>query len=276
MKLAWITDPHFDHCRWEVWERLVGELRQGDADAVVISGDISEGEDVLFQLRRLADRLTIPIHFVLGNHDFYRGGIARTRATIAAASQAHPWLNYLTDSGPVSLSDRVVLVGEDGWGDATLGDFEGSPVRLHDFQWIDDFRQAPIGDWRRILIEQGRQAAERLRDKLHTALASHDCVLVATHVPPFREACWYQGRTTDDWWAPFFVCGQVGEVLREAAKRFPQRRIEVLCGHTHHGGVAKMTERMTVTTAGAEYGQPEIAAWLGVATDGFQGLDGGN
>ena len=44
-------------------------------------------------------------------------------------------------------------------------------------------------------------------------------VIVLTHVPPFREACWYQGHTTDDHWAPFFVCGEVGQacLLRPAS-----------------------------------------------------------
>lgn len=273
MRLAWLTDPHFNHCPLDAWEALMGEIQDGAPDALLISGDISEGEDVLFQLRLLADELAIPIHFVLGNHDFYHGSIDAKRAAVVAGCRRHPLLNYLTDSGPICLNDSVALVGEDGWGDATIGDFEGSPVRLNDFRWIDDFRLAPIGSWKPMLIEQGRQSAARLRGKLVSAMATHASVLVVTHVPPFREACWYLGRTTDDWWAPFFVCGQVGEVLREAIEAHPAGRLEVLCGHTHNGGLARLGDRLNVTTAGAEYGRPEVAAWLTVDATGIRRQD---
>lgn len=47
-------------------------------------------------------------------------------------------------------------------------------------------------------------------------------VIVATHVPPYRESCWYEGKISDDNWAPFFVCGQVGEVLLWYSERKPK------------------------------------------------------
>lgn len=262
MRLAWITDPHLNHCDLANWDRLVGRVRDGGYAAVLISGDISEGEDVVFELRRLADALGLPIHFVLGNHDFYHSSIALARAAVIAASRAHPLLDYLTDSEPLTIADSVALIGEDGWGDATVGDFENSPLRLQDFLMIEDFQTARTTDWKSILIRLGQDASARLREKLEAALATHDRVLVATHVPPFRQACWYQGRTTDDFWAPFFVCGQVGEVLERAAEQHPQKQIEVLCGHTHSGGVARITDNLTVTTAGARYGSPDIAATI--------------
>lgn len=265
MRLAWITDPHFNFCGLDAWDGLVERLRRGGADAVLISGDISEGEDVAFQLRRLADTLVKPIYFVLGNHDFYQSGIVATRTAAAGLGREHPLLHYLTDLPTITLSDQVALIGEDGWGDATVGDFERSPVRLADFLAIDDFRDARTADWKAILQEQGRLSAERLRLKLAAAMATHSRVLVVTHVPPFREACWYEGRTTDDFWAPFFVCGQVGDVLREAAERHPACRLSVLCGHTHNAGVANLGERLSVFTAGAKYGEPDVAGWIEIA-----------
>ncbi len=262
MRLAWITDPHLNHCDLADWDRLVSLVRDGGYSAVLISGDISEGDDVVFQLRRMADVFDLPIHFVLGNHDFYQSSIATARAAVIEASRSHPRLDYLTDSAPLTIADSVALIGEDGWGDATVGDFENSPLRLQDFLLIDDFQAAPTADWKSILIRLGLESSERLKEKLEAALANHDRVLVATHVPPFRQACWYQGRTTDDFWAPFFVCGQVGEVLKRAAEQHPQKRIEVLCGHTHSPGVAWITANLTVTTAGAQYGCPGIAATI--------------
>ncbi len=259
MRLGWISDPHLNHCTLAAWDRLIAQVRASDCDAVVISGDISEGEDVVFQLRRLADAFAVPIHFVLGNHDFYHSSIQRTLGAVRQATAADPRLHYLTDLPPLSLSPGVAMVGEDGWGDATEGDYDRSPVRLNDFRLIDDFWRATPSLWRSILADLGRQAAERLKSKLAAALQSHSCVLVVTHVPPFRQACWYQGKTTDDHWAPFFVCGQCGEALREAAVGHQGAKLEVICGHTHNGGVARIADNLTVVTAGAEYGRPALS-----------------
>ncbi len=260
MRLGWITDPHLNHCSLAAWDRFVAQVRQRDCDAVVISGDISEGEDVMFQLRRMADAFAVPIYFVLGNHDFYFSSLQRTLRSIREGVAADPRLHYLPDLPPVQLAPGVVMIGEDGWGDGTEGDYARSKVRLNDFQLIDDFRQAAPPQWPSMLAELGRQAAMRLSKQLEVALRASQQVLVVTHVPPYREACWYQGRTTDDHWAPFFVCGQTGAVLRQAAQQRPTAKLEVICGHTHHGGVAEIRGNLTVTTAGAEYGDPALAS----------------
>jgi len=267
MRLAWITDPHLNHCALASWDRLVAQVRRCDCNAVVISGDISEGEDVVFQLRRLADAIQLPIHFVLGNHDFYHSSVARTRAAVRKVAAEHPLLNYLSESAPVWLSAGVGLIGADGWGDATVGDYERSTVRLNDFRLIDDFGLAAPRLWRSILVDLGRDSAARLDASLTTAATNGSSLIVATHVPPFRQSCWYQGQTTDDNWAPFFVSGQCGEKLLEAAQRHPEMMIHVICGHTHSGGIARMRDNLTVRTAGAEYGRPEVAGVILVNKD---------
>lgn len=259
MRLGWITDPHLNHCSLPAWDRFVAQVRQSNCEAVVISGDISEGEDVMFQLRRMADAFAVPIYFVLGNHDFYFSSLERTLDAIREGVAADPRLHYLPDLPPVQLAPGIVMIGEDGWGDATEGDYARSMVRLNDFRLIDDFRLAAPLQWPEMLVELGRQAAQRLRSKLEVALRDSEQVLVVTHVPPYREACWYEGRTTDDHWAPFFVCGQTGGVLRQAAQQHRAAKLEVICGHTHHGGIAEIRENLRVTTAGAEYGAPAVA-----------------
>lgn len=260
MRLAWITDPHFNHCPLVAWDRLVDQVRRSGCDCVILSGDISEGDDVVFQLRRFADATERSIHFVLGNHDFYHGSVARTRAAVRAATAEHPLLNYLSESPPIVVADRVAMVGVDGWGDATVGDYEGSTVRLNDFRLIDDFYSADPATWKSLLGDLGRDSADRLRSAVGEVIGKVQRLIVVTHVPPFRQACWYQGHTTDDNWAPFFVSGQCGEVLLEIADAHPDVMIEVLCGHTHSGGSARLRNNLIVSTAGAEYGSPTVAA----------------
>jgi hypothetical protein len=88
--------------------------------------------------------------------------------------------------------------------------------------------------------------------------------LIATHVPPFCESCWYEGKTTDDNWAPFFVCGSVGRVLQQTSQVRPQSMFTVLCGHTHHEGVATMRDNLVVYTGAAEYGSPEVEGTIDI------------
>src|SRR5262249_3953346 len=108
------------------------------------------------------------------------------------------------------------------------------------------------------LNDLGDQEASRLRDPLREALARYPRVIVATHVPPFKEACWHEGKVSNDDWLPHFTCRAVGEVLREAALAHPEKKIRVLCGHTHGDGAAEILPNLKVVTGGAEYGEPRV------------------
>jgi predicted phosphohydrolase len=267
--VVWTTDPHLNHVRETPRERWISEIASHGADGIVISGDISEGDDVVFQLQRIAQSSSVPVYFVLGNHDFYGRSISETRQDVIRASRDSRLLHYLTDLSPIGLAENVFLVGEDGWGDATEGDYEGSTIRLNDFPLIDDFRRARPEGWKQQLQLLGAQSAERLRVKLDALPEDARAVLVITHVPPFRDACWYQGKTTDDNWAPFFVCGQIGRVLQRAGQSRPACQFTVLCGHAHNAGTAQMAANLVVHTGAAQYGYPAINGLVHVQDDGL-------
>jgi 3',5'-cyclic-AMP phosphodiesterase len=46
--------------------------------------------------------------------------------------------------------------------------------------------------------------------------------------------------------------------LAGAMKRWPGRKMTVLCGHTHGSGEAKILPNLNVLTGGAEYGTPVV------------------
>ncbi len=267
MRLVWITDPHLNHVCDSDREQWFEQIASHGHEGIVISGDISTGDDVIYQLELFADRFAVPIYFVLGNHDFYGSSIARVRQDVISAARQQTRLVYLTDCSPIELDPGRYIVGDDGWGDATEGDFENSHVRLQDFRLIDDFLQIQPSDWKRRLQELGRESAQRLEVKLDSLPSRAKDVLLVTHVPPLRESCWYLGRTTDDHWAPFFVCGQIGQMLVRAAAANPHRQFTVLCGHTHHAGVAKIASNLIVYTGAAEYGKPDIEAEIRMDAD---------
>jgi Icc-related predicted phosphoesterase len=269
-RLVWVTDPHLNHVALPAWQRLIDAVRSRQPDALLITGDISEGDDVVFQLRRLAEAVEVPIYFILGNHDFYQSSIARTRGQVIDACREDPRLHYLTDCRPIEVGGGMFLAGDDGWGDATIGDYEHTPIKLNDFDLIEDFSRSDPANWKAMLTEQGAASAERLAEKLRSlAVAAHH-VVILTHVPPFRESCWYEGQTTDDNWAPFFVCGCVGDALLAAAEARPDVKFTVLCGHTHHQGVSQIRDNLIVYTGAAQYGSPEVEGTIQVSADGCE------
>ena len=85
----------------------------------------------------------------------------------------------------------------------------------------------------------GDEAAAHFHALLPEALGRFRRLIVLTHVPPCREACWHVGRVSDDEWLPHFSCGAVGEVLVEAMAAHPGCEMTVLCGHTHSPGESR-------------------------------------
>ncbi len=259
MRLAWATDIHVNMVSDEAAAALGRELAQ--ADVVLLAGDIAEAHSLERYLQLVGG--LVPTYFVLGNHDFYGGSIARVRAAMRERSRAGPPV-WLPAAGVVPLTKTTALVGVDGWGDGRLGDFARSPIELTDWVLIDELRGIDRARRLEKLRALGDEAADALRPLLEEALDGHPEVIVLTHVPPFRESCWHEGEISNDDWLPWFTCRAVGDVLLAAADRHPGRRIAVYCGHTHGGGIARMRDNLIVTTGGAEYGKPVMQGIVNV------------
>jgi predicted phosphohydrolase len=257
-RLAWATDVHLNFLSSAGMDAFCAALAGEEPDAILITGDIAEGPTVEPLLSLVAAELKTPIYFVLGNHDYYRSSIPRVRALVTELSQRSPWLSWLPAAGVVPLGPDVALVGVDGWADGRFGDYPRSPVQLNDYLLIAELagltKAARLAELNRL----GDAEAARLAELLHEALRKHRRVIVATHVPPFKEACWHEGRISSDDWLPHFSCRATGEVLRRAALAHPDRKIRVLCGHTHGAGTAEILPNLKVVTGGAEYGEPRV------------------
>ena len=261
MKLAWATDIHLDHAGESARRKFCQSVKE-QADALVVTGDIAESHILGSALTALATLTERPVYFVLGNHDFYRGSVAGTRRQVGYV--VGEGLVYLSQAGVVELTPTTALVGHDGWADGRLGDLDGSDVILNDFLLIDElkhWRDTHTLDkpaLRRALEALGDEAAGYLKSVLAPAAEQYSKVIVATHIPPFREAAWYQGRPSADDYLPFFSCKAVGDVLLDVAQVASEVQMLVLCGHTHGGGEIQVAENLRVVTGPAEYGRPEI------------------
>jgi predicted MPP superfamily phosphohydrolase len=265
-RVAWLTDLHLNFLAAEERVRFLRHVQEEHPDAVLISGDIGEARDVLHFLSQIEAAWSCPIYFVLGNHDFYFGSIAEVRQRVANLCDDHPRLKYLTQCGVEQLTQSIGLVGHDGWADARLGDYERSLVMLNDYALIAELAGYSKQSRLSVLQAMGQEAAENVREKLQAAAERYRQVFLVTHVPPFREACWHEGRTSDDEWLPHFSCHAVGEAILEVMRSRPDCLLTVLCGHTHGTGETSPLPNVRVFTGGAVYGAPEIQRVFEVGT----------
>jgi 3',5'-cyclic-AMP phosphodiesterase len=257
-RFAWLTDIHLNFLSTERCDEFLAELAALKLDGLLIGGDIAEAHDLAGYLAELDNALAIDIYFVLGNHDFYYGSIGGVRAAVGEFCAARPRLHYLTQCGVERLSGGAGLVGHDGWADGRLGDYEQSVIFMHDYQLIEELAVFGKRDRWQVLQTLGDEAAESIRRTLPAALDRYRQVLLLTHIPPLREACWHEGRLPDDQWAPHFTCKAMGDAILEIMPKYPESQLTVLCGHTHGAGEARPLENVLILTGRAEYGQPTV------------------
>jgi Icc-related predicted phosphoesterase len=133
---------------------------------------------------------------------------------------------------------------------------------MSDFELIEDLR--PGRDYRDYLIklvrDKANQEAATLDYNLSLACKGPDnVIIVVTHVPPYPEASWHEGRMSDSSWLPWFTSLATGKVLDTYAQEYPNKKFIVLTGHSHSPGIVKKYDNLIVYTGRAIYGAPDLA-----------------
>lgn len=259
MKLIWITDPHFDFLHPMGSLRFGEWLAKQDGDAAVLTGDLADGLLLKDLLEFFAVGFGKPIFFVLGNHDYYGSSFEKVKRVARKLHKKVPNLMWLDESGVVELTPEIALVGNGGWYDVRSGAGAESRVIMQDFTLIEDFRGSDIYTIAEKCQKTAKAMADQTRPDLMEAAGKYKHVYFATHVPPFREATWHQGKISDSNWLPWFSNLTMGNVLSDAAFDYPDTKFTVLCGHTHSEGVFDFKDNMTVLTGKAQYKNPQIA-----------------
>lgn len=257
-RVVWLTDIHLNFVSPDDQTLFLEQVARLEPAAVLIGGDIAESHDVAARLRRMAEECSCPIYFVLGNHDFYFGSIREVREQMAVLCQEQPRLVYLTQTEFAELAPGTGLAGHDGWADARLGNYEQSLVMLNDYKLIAELAGYDRRGRQTLLQAMGDEAAAHVRRVLPLALGRYPHVVFLTHVPPFRGACWHEGHISNDEWLPHFACRAAGDAMLEVMAGFPNRRLTVLCGHTHSSGEVRPLENIQVLTGSAKYGLPHV------------------
>lgn len=256
MRIVWCSDVHLDHARGGTIDSFLDDVRSASPDLLLVTGDISVAPRLAEHLAFLASASRV--RFVLGNHDYWGGSIARLREKLAGADVG--WLGVLD---PIELALGACLVGVDGWYDGRAN--EGEEVKtggllMNDWWNIAEYVEGRQVGHRRISRDLADDDTRTLEERLRRAIgAGYRRVIVATHVPPFQEASRYRGRPGPRENIGFFSNVGMGRMLLRVAGEHPEVQLEVLCGHTHDEYEHRAAHNLLVRVAGASYRYPEIA-----------------
>ncbi len=262
MQYAWITDIHLNFIERADRQKFYQEIINTNCDGIFISGDIAEADCLASLLLEMEKEINKPIYFVLGNHDYYRGQVNEVREAMTTLTKNQDKLHWLPASGIQKLNDNTYLVGQDGWADGRIGDYQNTRVVLNDSRLIADlFEGRILGKFQ--LLEKMQQLADadalELQKNLEQAIQQNPTeIIVLIHVPPFKDACMHQGKISDDDWLPYFSSKIMGDVLLEAAQKNSSINFLVLCGHTHSAAKYQPLDNLIVEVGRAEYYHPAI------------------
>lgn len=238
-RLVWLTDIHLNFMPLQARKDFYKEIKRKRPDFVLITGDISEAGPMCTHLQEMRDTVKKPIYFVLGNHDYYGLGIEemRMRCTAAFSKEQERGIYHLP-SNPTTLSEvitttglhKTMLIGEDNLYDEQLG-IPGHVI-LSDFRHI---RELLGKDRSQAIATHAKAANNRLNARLKEVLKDESVkrVLIAIHVPPFKELSRFNGEISSQEFLPYFCAPSTGKVLLKHAKANPNVHFEVYCGHTH-------------------------------------------
>lgn len=268
MLINWVSDIHLDCLQDKQVTKFAETLIKNSPEAIVVSGDISNANQLVYHLSVLEKVVQRPIYYVLGNHDFYGSSIDTVRTQMKDVTNMSQYLRYLSMTPYVALTSSTAMLGHDCWYDAGNGDWKSSRFLMTDWEYIKEF--AAVSQMSRrssfvnlpevVKVAQAlaRQGVQHIHDSIKSATRYHKNIIIVTHAPPFAETHFHKGSVGDSSAQPWFTNKMLGDVLLSASKVFPNVQFTVLCGHTHGKCSKQITHNLVVHVADAEYGHPVL------------------
>lgn len=273
MRLAWATDIHLDfitspdnpQASAQNLDVFCSLLKKDKPEAVLLSGDISLAGYLKEHLIALESRLQTPIFFVLGNHDFWGGGIESVRKSITSLSSQSSYLKYLSAMPYAMLTPSTAVVGHDGWYDGLNGDPFNGDFIMNDWKLISDFSSALQNffepNWNMILHvarHQANIAARHVAAGIKLALQQRrpSKIVIVTHVPPFISPLDNHESGHGKNLYPWYSSKIMGDMLLSAAKHNSHTKFEVFCGHIHSAYEGYVMPNLLLRSGKSEYSQP--------------------
>ncbi len=267
MKLIWASDIHLNHVPLDNIRKIFfDEINTSEADALVITGDISDGKKFKSDFNELKNNINMDIYFVLGNHDFYHSGFSKVRNEMKSYGK-----NYLGNASIIELSKTTAMIGHDGWYDIRNG--TPNKILLNDFFYIEELQKAymygSISELTEAVQKNAKISSDYFRSILNKVFLKYDEVILATHVPPFANIVDKgDSNNSNEYFLPYYSSKEAGQVLLDVMIKFKNKQLTVLCGHTHRKAKYKPLNNLEVFCASASYGTPEIQDQLFIIEDG--------
>jgi hypothetical protein len=131
---------------------------------------------------------------------------------------------------------------------------------IHDFLSVNGSKATIVAKAR----ELAHAGVLHVQEGIKQAVRYHSNIIVLTHYPPYQESHIHEGRVGDMHAQPWFTCRMMGEMLRDAAKAYPNVKFTVLAGHTHGKYDGKIANNLEIHVGGAEYNQPALQGLIEV------------
>lgn len=252
-KYVWYTDTHLN---WALpWNkiRFVNRIKEENPAGVFLTGDISHGISIKWDLEYLAKHLDIPIYFVLGNHDYHYRKMESVHNDVTKLVYKYSNLFWLTKAPVISLNHKTALIGVEGWYDARVGDPKYLKYTLD--SWVmPDFRKLPNAEAR---LEKFRELAYNstifIKNQLELALQNHKTVYLLTHYPPWKQATRDEGTFMEKFWLPYNTNIIMGNIIEEVMSNYKKKKVIVLAGHTHTDSWIHISKKIECKVNKAKY-----------------------
>ena len=253
-KYIWYSDTHLNSAFPWAKMSMYRAIEKEKADGIFLSGDISNGLLVRYDLEQLAKHIECPIYFVGGNHDYFWTGINKTKDRFRELCLKYSNLHWLTESPLIELDDEVALIGTEGWYDVSLGD----PRYIkYTFDWFctpEFFKLKNMEERFEKFKELASESVNIINKKLNEALdKDYKNIYLITHFPIFAEATTDLHSYFGKYWLGYNINNRLGEAVKEIMSNYKKRNLTVLSGHTHQRQFAQISRNITAFTSQASY-----------------------
>lgn len=262
MRFVWLSDLHLDFVNDDKIVQLSKEIVSKGADGILISGDISNSYSIKKHIKQLYNIIKKPIYFVTGNHDYYGSNINYIDNELIQLSDSNADLIFLNYCSDAIYFEDFAVIGHSSWYDGKYGNYMGSNVVLNDCVYIEDFSH---GNKETLLNKYQKETIRSINhfEKLISmAFSKINKILLITHIPPFKESAVYNGKQSDNNYLPFFSSKSLGNFLVRTMKKYTDKQMLVLCGHSHGSAEVQKLKNLKILTGSAEYRNPKIISIL--------------
>lgn len=177
MKIQFLSDLHLEHGPMSYTKNF---QPHPDAEVLVLAGDITSAVNRDLVTRVFGGITHIPVLYVLGNHEYYRGKWPETKNVYKKFFEASGTNIQILDDDTFT-SGGVTFIGSTMWSNPSYSAANQIQERISDFHVISGFSVE-------IMKTQHQKAVDFIRYSLQEARAKGNKSVVVTHFPPSLKA----------------------------------------------------------------------------------------